>query len=226
MKKFILSVALVAASVMGASAQEIVSANASSYKYVAPITIECMPVNTETLRDSAGGNLEYYIAILNETLKKLEVEKKDLESATKSLKLEKDLYNGEKGLFTSRKKQLEGLKKSLQSDIKVFDSHLKDIKKQYDVIKKMDNASCDAIKEQHKRLQALEETYKAQKSKLQDLLEDLSKNADTEVNNNFAILNNFLIELTDKETRLKNLASQNKANIDIVKAAIKTAKGK
>lgn len=224
MKKFILSAALVAATVLFANAQESVNNN-TIYKHISPIEITCMQFNTQAMRDSAVNN-EAYIAALNALQKQLNTEKVNIENAMKNLKLEKSLYDNEMSLCKDRKKQLETMQKNLMNDIKKFDGFLKDIKKQYDLVKKMDDVSCDAIKGQSRRLADLEDRYEDDKRHTQNLLDRISKHAADEISSSFAMLNDFLIEITDKETRLKNIQAQNKTNIDIVKAAIKAANGK
>lgn len=224
MKKTILSLAILAMSALLCNAQESVSSN-PDYKYVAPISVECMQFNTQAMRDSAIST-DAYIAELNALLKQLNAEKNAIEGLTKGLKLERNLYSGELATYKNRKKQLAQMQKNLLADIKSYDSYLKDVKKHYDIIKKMDDASCEAIRDHSRRLSGLEDRYEDEKKRTEALLDRINKNAEQEVNDSFSVLNDFLLELTDKETRLKNLAAQNKTNIEIVKGALKTANGK
>jgi len=201
------------------------SVNATDYKYVSPITIEPMQFNIQELRDSAI-NHDSYIASLNALQKELQAEKAVIEDAQKELKLEHNLYDAELSLFKNRQKQLTGMKKNLQNNVKTLDGYLKDIKKQYDIIKKMSNVKSEPIREHERRLNESEKQIKDEKKHAEDLLEDLSGDVQKEVNDAFSVINDFLIELTDKETRLKNIATQNKTNQEIVKAALKTANSK
>lgn len=224
MKKIFLTLALVATSFVCANAQESVNSD-NVYRFVAPITVECMEFNTSAMRDSAV-NVEAYIAALNALQKQLNLEKESINAAMKSLKSEKSFYDGEVELAKERRKQLESTQKNLISDIKTYDSHLKTIKKQYELVKKMDDVSCDAIKDQTKRLAELENRYEEERANMQKLLDKINRSAEDEINASFARVTDFLREITDKETKLKNLQAQNKTNIDIVKQALKAATAK
>ncbi len=220
MKKLFLSMALVAAALY-ANAQEAIT-TATVYKYVSPITVECMTFDVQALRDSAVNN-DLYVASLTALQKQLQAEKEAIDAAVKTLKLEKGVYDGAVSHAKARNKQIATTKKNLESDLKTYEAHLKDIKKQYGLIKKMDDPNCDAVKTHAKRLDDLEKRYEGEKKHIKDLLNDLTKSTADEVSGNTAGLSDFLRELTDKDARLKTLQAQNKTNIDTIKATLKTA---
>lgn len=218
MKKPILIAAMFAAIVSASFAQQ-------SYRYVSPIAVECMQFNVQVLRDSAVNETEY-IAQLNALLKGLNDEKDEIENITKGLKLEKDLYNSMTSSYKTRKGQLEKALKNADGAIKVYEGLLKDLKKQNDIIRKMNVTEGSAVKDNSSRLSEKEKTCRSEMKQVQDYREALQKHSNEEISSTFTMLNDYLIELTDKETRLKNLSSQNKTNIEIVKSALKAAKGK
>lgn len=219
MKKTILLAAFAAAIISAANAQQ------SSYRYVAPITMESKQFNVQTLRDSAVSETEY-IAELNALLKTLNNEKDEIANANKGLKLEKDLYKVMTSSYKTRKSQLGTEKKNCEKEIKTYESLLKDLQKQQDIIRKMNVTDGTSVKDHSARLEEQGNQYKGEKKHLEELFDELNKNGEKEIQNMFTMLNDYLIEITDKEMRLKNLAAQNKTNIEIVKSAIKAANGK
>ena len=218
MKKTILVAAVLAATVCSAVAQQ-------SYRYVTPIMVECMQFNVQQLRDSSSSETEY-IAELNSLLNSLSSEKSEIDNITKGLKLEKDLYNAMMSSYKTRKSQLEKAQKAATSEIKTYEGLLRDLQKQKNIMRKMNVTDGTAVKDNASRIEKKDERYRSEMQLIQQFYEKLKKNSDEEINTTFTMLNDYLIELTDKETRLKNISAQNKTNIEIVKSALKAAKAK
>ena len=216
MKKTVFLTVMLAAMFSAAVAQQ-------SYRYVTPIVVECKQFNVQVLRDSAANETEY-VAQLNALMKDLLDEKSEIDNTTKGLKLERNLYNSLLSSYKTRKAQLEKAQKNADSEIKTYESLLKDLQKQNDIIRKMNTTNGTAVKDNATRLADKETVYRSEMNQLTNYRNDLKKHANEELNSTFTMLNDYLIELTDKETRLKNLASQNKTNIDIVKSALKAVK--
>lgn len=216
MKKFIMCVAVLAT--MAAAAVK-----AQEYKYVSPITVEMVQYDLQALRDSSV-NDDAYKTTLTALQKQLDQEKKDINAAMASAKQERKLYEAQMSFNKGRKKQVDTMKKNMQKSIDEYDTNLKGLKKQYDVIGKIDNTTCDAIRNQTRWVAKMEEDNKREKENCQRLLDEIEKNGEKDVNDNFTMLATFLNELSEKETLLKNLAAQNKTRIEIVKAEIKGLK--
>lgn len=218
MKKTLVIAAFAAALIPAAFAQQ-------TYRYVTPVLVECKQFNIQTLRDSAVNETEY-AAQLNALAKDLADEKNEIDNAAKGLKLEKSLYDAMMSSYKTRKGQVETAQKNYNKDLKTYESLLKDIQKQNDIIRKMNLTEGESVRGHAARLEEQQDHYKSEMKHIQDLLDELNARSNNELNSTFTILNDYLIEITDKETRLKNLAAQNKTNIEIVKSAQKAIKGK
>ncbi len=217
MKKSLLFAALFAASLFtSAQAQQ-------NYRYVTPVNVVCKQFNLQILRDSAVSETQY-AAELNALLKDLNDEKNEIDNCSKNLKYEKNLYSSMTDSYKTRKKQLASTQKNYEKDLKVYESLIKDVQKQMDIVRRMNSTDGSSVKDHSARLDRQQEQYKTEMKYIKSLLDELTKSSNTELNGTFTMLNDFLIELTDKETRLKNIIAQNKTNIEIVKTAQKSAK--
>lgn len=218
MKKTILAAMLLAACAMNAQEQK-------PYQYVSPIGTTLLQFDLKQMQDSAASTAAYE-AELTSLQKQLKQEGKNLDAEMKSLKCEKDLYAKQMDMYKARKSQTEKLMKNMQKEVEQYESYLKNISKCQDIIKKIDNNSCEAIRQQSEYMARLEKRCQKEKNRCQDIVDDMNRGVGSELSEAYALLNSFLIEITDKETRLKNLVAQSKTNQDIVKTALKSAKGK
>lgn len=216
MKKFLLTVAFVAAFAFGGFADE--------YRHISPVTIQLIEFNLDTLRAMSGDNLDIYLTNLTSLQKDLEAEKSVIAAAQKNLKAEKKLYDTQMAFFKGRKAQIADEKKFFTAEVKKYDDQIKNIKKQFETIQKMTEVSSFAMQEQTAVLTTLQQRCEEGKERSQRIITALTNNDEKDLEATYEILRGFLLEITDKETRLTNLANQNKTNIDIVKAQIKNIK--
>ena len=216
MKKIILSAAFVAAIVLGASAEE--------YKHVAPILIQRVEFNLDTMRNATDGNLDMYLTNLASLQTDIERQGKEIGEAQKNLKSEKKLYDTQMSFLKSRQGQLKSQKKFYESEIKNYDAQLKNIKKQYEMIQKMSDISSSALQEQLSVLRNVEQDTNDGKARAQEALDALNKQDSKMLDQAYEMLSQYLIEINDKTTRLENLALQNKNDVAMVKAQIKNIK--
>lgn len=226
MKKMILA-ALMAVMTLTVSAQDysatLNSVNIeSSYRYISPLLLTATEFNLQALKDSSV-NEQDYAAALTFLQKRLETEKKEIGEALKTLKTEKSLYDAQSDLYKSRKGQAEAMSKQMDKNIKTYQGYVKSIDKQYDLIKKIDNNTCDAIKGHSRELDRMKRQFEENIDRFKELQRRMEQENSSELSEVFTELNDFLIEVTDKETRLKALQAQNKTNLEIVKGALKAA---
>lgn len=216
MKKILLTVAFVATCIFAGMADE--------YRHVSPITIQLIEFNLDTLRAMSGDNLDIYMTNLTALQKDLEAEKKVIATAQANLKAEKKLYDTQMAFFKGRKAQIADEKKFFLGEVKKYDDQIKNIKKQFETIQKMADVNSPAMQEQTNVLTRLQTRCEEGKDRSNRIINALTNNDEKDLEMAYEILRGFLLELTDKETRLANLANQNKTNIDIVKAQIKNIK--
>lgn len=240
MKKMIVA-ALFAALTLTAFAQDYSATMQSvsveaSYKYISPLNLSATEFNLQALKDSSVNDQDY-AAALTYLQTRLKEEKETISNAQKTLKAEKNLYDAQMDLYKDRKGQAADMMKQMDSNIKTYNGFLKSIDKQYSLIKKIDNNTCDAIKGHSKDLDYMKKQFEDNIDRFQELKSRIEKQSTEDLNQEFTKLNDFLIEITDKETRLNSMANQNKTNLEIVngtlkqveaslKAAAKAAKGK
>ncbi|MCQ2334851.1 MAG: hypothetical protein MJZ89_03310 [Paludibacteraceae bacterium] len=200
-------------------------AQARDYKYASPIGVEMISLDLATLR-SESVNDAAYLANLTALQKQLDTEKNNLAAAKKSLQQEKKLYDMQLNLYKQRKAQLDETKKHFATQSKQYDAMRKNIKKQFDIIKKIDGVSSEAIQQHTHMLNDMDQQCKEEDDRNQNLLEGITKTSQDALNEMFNTLNDFQIELTEKETLLKNMEAQNKSNSEIVKNSIKALSAK
>lgn len=216
MKKIIFSAAFVAAIVL--------SANADEYRHIAPITIQRLEFNLDTMRAAASDNLDVYLTQLSSLQSDLERQGKDIAEAQKNLKSEKKLYDIQMSFLKSRQAQLKAEKKFYESEVKNYEGQLKNIKKQYEMIQKMSDISSVAMQEQLSLIRDMERDCNDGKARATETIETLNNHDGKALDNAYEMLSQYLIETNDKTTRLENLALQNKNDLAMLKAQIKNIK--
>lgn len=240
MKK-IFAAALMAALTLTAVAQDYSSAVQSvnveaSYRYISPLNLSVTEFNLQALKDSSVNDQDY-AAALTFLKTRLTDEKETISRAQKTLKAEHNLYDAQMSIYKDRKSEVADIQKQMDNNIKKYQGYLKDLDKEQDLIKKIENNTCDAIKGHSKDIDHLKRRFEESIHRFEQMKQHIIESSTDDLNQEFTKLNDFLIELTDKETRLTSMANQNKTNLDIVnstlkateasiKAAAKAAKGK
>ena len=236
MKKFYMLIAsfLMAFSVAAQEAGEgLQSVGVSTtYQYLTPLDITICSFNLEQLRDSYEKD-ENYAAVLATIQSRLKEEKSAIMAMQKTLKTERLLYDAQMELYKGRQALSAYLDKQMEATIKKINELILQMDKQSQILSTLDNS--DEAITTHRALfeQTRKELLDAIKQSQQIKQQNGTTSSET-LNQEFNRLNSFLIELSDKETRLNSLLNQNKANMEIInstrkstEAAIKAAaKGK
>lgn len=240
MKKMFVA-ALMAALTLTAVAQDysatLKSVNVeANYRYISPLSLSVTEFNLQALKDSSV-NEQDYAAALTYLKTRLTDEKETISRAQKNHKAEKNLYDAQMGLYKDRKNEVADIQKQMDNNIKKYQGYTKDLDKEQELIKKIENNGCEAIKSHTKDIDYLKNRFEESIRRFEVMKQNITDSSTEDLNQEFTKLNDFLIELTDKETRLTSMANQNKTNLEIVgntlkaveaniKAAAKAAKGK
>ena len=216
MKKLFLAAAFVAATVLGVHADE--------YRHISPITLQLIEFNLDTMRTATDGNLDLYLTHLAALQTDLEKQGKDIANEQKNLKSEKKLYDTQMSFLKNRQSQVKNALKFYQSELKNYDGQLKNVKKQYEMIQKMNDISNAAMQEQLSILRRMEEDINAAKERSNNIIKRLNEKEIKDIDRGYEILSQYLIEINDKTTRLENLATRSKAELQTVKDQIKNIK--
>lgn len=240
MKKLFVA-ALMAALTLTAVAQDysatLKSVNVeANYRYISPLQLSVTEFNLQSLKD-ASVNDQDYAAALTYLKTILTDEKETINRAQKNQKAEKNLYDAQMSLYKDRKGEVADLQKQMDNNVKKYQGYIKDLEKEQELIKKIENNGCDAIKTHTVDIDYLKSRFEESIRRFEVMKQHITENSTEDLNQEFTKLNDFLIELTDKETRLTSMANQNKTNLEIVnntlktveasiKAAAKAAKGK
>ena len=224
MKKFYLLIAsfLMAFSVAAQEAGEgLQSVGVSTtYQYLTPLDITICSFNLEQLRDSYEKD-ENYAAVLATIQSRLKEEKSAIMAMQKTLKTERLLYDAQMELYKGRQALSAYLDKQMEATIKKINELILQMDKQSQILSTLDN-SYEAITT-HRDLfeQTRKELLDAIKQSQQIKQQNGTTSSET-LNQEFNRLNSFLIELSDKETRLNSLLNQNKANMEIINSTLKS----
>ena len=224
MKKFYMLIAsfLMAFSVAAQEAGEgLQSVGVSTtYQYLTPLDITICSFNLEQLRDSYEKD-ENYAAVLATIQSRLKEEKSAIMAVQKTLKTERLLYDAQMELYKGRQALSAYLDKQMEATIKKINELILQMDKQSQILSTLDN-SYEAIAT-HRDLfeQTRKELLDAIKQSQQIKQQNGTTSSET-LNREFNRLNSFLIELSDKETRLNSLLNQNKANMEIINSTLKS----
>ena len=139
----------------------------------------------------------------------------------KPLKTERLLYDAQMELYKGRQALSAYLDKQMEATIKKINELILQMDKQSQILSTLDN-SYEAITT-HRDLfeQTRKELLDAIKQSQQIKQQHGTTSSET-LNQEFNRLNSFLIELSDKETRLNSLLNQNKANMEIINSTLKS----
>ena len=224
MKKFYLLIAsfLMAFSVAAQEAGEgLQSVGVSTtYQYLTPLDITICSFNLEQLRDSYEKD-ENYAAVLATIQSRLKEEKSAIMAMQKTLKTERLLYDAQMELYKGRQALSAYLDKQMEATIKKINELILQMDKQSQILSTLDNS--DEAITAHRAL--FEQTRKELLDAIKQSQQIKQQNGSTsseKLNQEFNRLNSFLIELSDKETRLNSLLNQNKANMEIINSTLKS----
>ena len=139
----------------------------------------------------------------------------------KTLKAERSLYDAQMELYKGRQALSAYLDKQMEATIKKINELILQMDKQSQILSTLDNS--DEAITTHRALfeQTRKELLDAIKQSQQIKLQNGTTSSET-LNQEFNRLNSFLIELSDKETRLNSLLNQNKANMEIINSTLKS----
>lgn len=215
MKKMILCIAMMLAMVGAAQAQ-------ATYRHISPIQTTVTRVNVDTLRATSGSE-----AILLSQLEQAEAvqaaDKKALSADAKALKLEKKLYKAHVKVLKSRSKQVKAQKKFYNKEARQYEKYIRVIDKQQKSLTKLDG-NLIAVREQRHLLDGMQRRYDESRRRSLDILSGLESRDEVEIKAGYEAMGDYLLELTDKETQLKNMQMQNKTDRSVIKAEIKNTK--
>ena len=224
MKKFYMLIAsfLMAFSVAAQEAGEgLQSVGVSTtYQYLTPLDITICSFNLEQLRDSYEKD-ENYAAVLATIQSRLKEEKSAIMAMQKTLKTERLIYDAQMELYKGRQALSAYLDKQMEATIKKINELILQMDKQSQILSTLDNS--DEAITTHRALfeQTRKELLDAIKQSQQIKQQNGTTSSET-LNQEFNRLNSFLIELSDKETRLNSLLNQNKANMEIINSTLKS----
>ena len=224
MKKFYMLIAsfLMAFSVAAQEAGEGLQSVcvSTTYQYLTPLDITICSFNLEQLRDSYEKD-ENYAAVLATIQSRLKEEKSAIMAMQKTLKTERLLYDAQMELYKGRQALSAYLDKQMEATIKKINELILQMDKQSQILSTLDNS--DEAITTHRDLfeQTRKELLDAIKQSQQIKQQNGTTSSET-LNQEFNRLNSFLIELSDKETRLNSLLNQNKANMEIINSTLKS----
>ena len=224
MKKFYMLIASflmafsVAAQEVGEGLQSV--GVSTTYQYLTPLDITICSFNLEQLRDSYEKD-ENYAAVLTTIQSRLKEEKSAIMAVQKTLKTERLLYDAQMELYKGRQALSAYLDKQMEATIKKINELILQMDKQSQILSTLDNS--DEAITAHRALfeQTRKELLDAIKQSQQIKQQNGTTSSET-LNQEFNRLNSFLIELSDKETRLNSLLNQNKANMEIINSTLKS----
>lgn len=192
----------------------------TTYQYLTPLDITICSFNLEQLRDSYEKD-ENYAAVLATIQSRLKEEKSAIMAMQKTLKTERLLYDAQMELYKGRQALSAYLDKQMEATIKKINELILQMDKQSQILSTLDNS--DEAITTHRALfeQTRKELLDAIKQSQQIKQQNGTTSSET-LNQEFNRLNSFLIELSDKETRLNSLLNQNKANMEIINSTLKS----
>ena len=224
MKKFYMLIASflmafsVAAQEAGEGLQSVVVS--TTYQYLTPLDITICSFNLEQLRDSYEKD-ENYAAVLATIQSRLKEEKAAIMAVQKTLKAERSLYDAQMELYKGRQALSAYLDKQMEATIKKMNELILQMDKQSQILSTLDN-SAEAITAHRALFEQTRKELIDTIKKSQQIKQQNSTTSSETLNQEFNRLNSFLVELSDKETRLNSLMSQNKANTEIINSTLKS----
>ena len=216
MKKILLSAVMMTAIVLGV--------NGAEYRHISPVTIKLLEFNMDEMRNATNDNLDLYLTNLSSLQSDIERQDKDIAEAQKNLKSEKKVYDMQVSFLKGRQAMVKNEKKFYESQLKDYDGQIKNIKKQYETIQKMNDVSSVAMQEQLAMLKKQEQDCNERKANIAQMIKKITDEDEKDLDANYETLSQYLIEINDKTTRLENLATQSKGDLNVVKAQIKNIK--
>ena len=192
----------------------------TTYQYLTPLDITICSFNLEQLRDSYE-NDENYAAVLTTIQSRLKEEKSAIMAVQKTLKAERSLYDAQMELYKGRQALSAYLDKQMEATIKKMNELILQMDKQSQILSTLDN-SAEAITAHRALFEQTRKELIDTIKKSQQIKQQNSTTSSETLNQEFNRLNSFLVELSDKETRLNSLMSQNKANTEIINSTLKS----
>lgn len=215
MKKMNLCIAMMLAMVCAAQAQ-------TTYRHISPIQAVVTRVNLDTLRANSAS--ETVLLSQLEQAKNIQAaDKKALSADAKAFKLEKKLYKAHINVLKSRSKQVKAQKKFYNKEARQYEKYIRVIDKQQKSLIKLDG-NLVAVREQRHLLDGMQRRYDEARRRSLDILGNLESRDEVEIKAGYEAMGDYLLELTDKETQLKNMQMQNKTDQSVIKAEIKNTK--
>ena len=226
MKRFCISIAVVLMCFSGAWAQEADYASCyqtnevvKTYQYLSPIQLTATEFNLQQLRHTCLTEEDYLMTL--RYLQSLLTEDKDkTQAALATLKTERALYDAQMSNYKDRKALIAMLSKQSDGYIKSLNKLIRNLDKEFELLKILENET-EAMQAQQARTEQLKQDLYDQLGRVNQLKQQATNSGDDIIHKEFERLNAFLIELTDKETRLNSLMNQTKANLDILNIAIR-----
>ena len=191
-----------------------------TYQYLTPLDLTANSFNLEQLRDAYYKD-DDYAEMLTTIQTRLQEEKKAIIDAQKTLKTERSLYDAQMALYKDRKALSADLNKQIEANIKKINDLICQMDKQNQILSTLDN-SAEAVSAHREMLEQIKQEFLEAISRHQQIKQQATSMSTESLNQEFNRLNSFLIELSDKETRLNSLMSQNKANTEIINSTLKT----
>ena len=202
----------------------VLGVNGAEYRHISPVTIKLLEFNMDEMRNATNDNLDLYLTNLSSLQSDIERQDKDIAEAQKNLKSEKKVYDMQVSFLKGRQAMVKNEKKFYESQLKDYDGQIKNIKKQYETIQKMNDVSSVAMQEQLAMLKKQEQDCNERKANIAQMIKKITDEDEKELDANYETLSQYLIEINDKTTRLENLATQSKGDLNVVKAQIKNIK--
>lgn len=226
MKRFCISIAVVLMCFSGAWSQEpdyaaSIQTNevVTTYQYLSPIQLTATEYNLQILRSSCATDEDYLMG-LRYLQGLLTEDKNKTQHALATLKTERALYEAQMELYKDRKALAATINKQTTGLVKDINELIRSMDKEYELLKKLEDGS-EAMQSQQSRTDQLKRELYDQFGKVNQMKQRASNSGDDIIHKEFERLNAFLIELTDKQTRLGSIQNQTKANLDIINTAIR-----
>lgn len=203
-----------------------------TYQYLSPIELTSTEFNLQQLRHTCLTE-EDYLMTLRYLQSQLTEDKDKTQAALATLKTERALYDVQMSVYKDRKAVATTMTKQNDGLVKNINELIRSLDKEYELLTKLQDGS-EAMQAQQARTDQLKRELYDQLGKISQMKQRATTAGNEIIQKDFERLNAFLIELTDKETRLNSLLNQTKTNLDLVNTAIRktetsikaTAKGK
>ena len=191
-----------------------------TYQYLTPLDMTVCSFNLDQLRDSYDTD-ENYAAMLTTIQARLKEEKAAIAAAQKTLKTERSLYEAQMELYKERQALSSYLHKQMEATIKKLNELIRQMDKQSQILSTLDGSE-EAVAAHRALLEKTRKEFLDAIKSHQQMKQQTGTMSSETLNQEFDRLNSFLIELSDKETRLISLSNQNKTNLDIINSTLKS----